>query len=146
MQHSNPSRTTLSLASTLDSVNTVERTAYEFAASAGFHADDLGNISLAAREAAANAVLHGNRQDPAKLLDVSLESSPDALTIRVADQGSGFDHDSIPNPVAPENILRQCGRGIFLIRTFVDELRFRNLHPGTELTLVKYRNQNGSKG
>jgi serine/threonine-protein kinase RsbW len=138
----NPSRASLSLDSTVESINLVERTAYQFAQSAGFCDGELDNISLAAREAAANAVLHGNRKDASKKLAISLETTAQALTIRVADQGSGFNPDSVPNPVAPENILRQCGRGIFLIRTFVDELHFRALHPGTELTLIKYRRSN----
>jgi serine/threonine-protein kinase RsbW len=133
------SRVHYSLDSTLDSINTVEQTAHDFAQRAGFPEDELGNISLAAREAAVNAVMHGNRQDAAKKVDLSLELSDQALTIRVADQGEGFDPDSLPDPLAPENILRGSGRGIFLIRTFMDELKFRRLESGTELTLVKYK-------
>jgi serine/threonine-protein kinase RsbW len=133
------SRVHYSLDSTLATINTVEQTAHDFAAKAGFPEDELGNISLAAREAAVNAVMHGNRQDPAKKLDLSLEITDNALTIRVADQGEGFDPDSLPDPLAPENILSSSGRGIFLIRTFMDELKFRRLDSGTELTLVKYK-------
>jgi serine/threonine-protein kinase RsbW len=133
------SRVHYSLDSTLDSINTVEQTAHDYALKAGFPEDELGNISLAAREAAVNAVMHGNRQDAAKKVDLSLELSDHALTIRVADQGEGFDPDSLPDPLAPENILRGSGRGIFLIRTFMDELKFRRLESGTELTLVKYK-------
>jgi hypothetical protein len=57
--------------------------------------------------------------------------------ISIADQGKGLDPDSLPDPLAPENLLRGTGRGIFLIRSFMDEVHFRQLHPGTELTLVK---------
>jgi serine/threonine-protein kinase RsbW len=83
--------------------------------------------------------MHGNLQDPAKKVDLSLELADNALIIRVADQGEGFDPDSLPDPLAPENILRGSGRGIFLIRTFMDELKFRRLDSGTELTLIKYK-------
>jgi serine/threonine-protein kinase RsbW len=138
------SRVHYSLDSTLASINTVEQTAHDYAVKAGFPEDELGNISLAAREAAVNAVMHGNRQDPAKKVDLSLELNDHALTIRIADQGDGFDPDSLPDPLAPENILRGSGRGIFLIRTFMDELKFRRLESGTELTLVKYKKN--SKG
>ncbi len=138
------SRVHYSLDSTLASINTVEQTAHDYALKAGFPEDELGNISLAAREAAVNAVMHGNRQNAAKKVDLSLELTDQALTIRVADQGEGFDPDSLPDPLAPENILSGSGRGIFLIRTFMDELKFRRLESGTELTLVKYKKINKS--
>ncbi|HXB62630.1 MAG TPA: ATP-binding protein [Acidobacteriaceae bacterium] len=133
------SRVHYSLDSTLASINTVEQTVHDYALKAGFPEDELCNISLAAREAAVNAVVHGNRQNAAKKVDLSLEFNDQALTIRIADQGEGFDPDSLPDPLAPENILRGSGRGIFLIRTFMDELKFRRLASGTELTLVKYK-------
>ncbi|HEY0307526.1 MAG TPA: ATP-binding protein [Acidobacteriaceae bacterium] len=135
------SRVHFTLESTLATVNKVEQTAHEFAQRAGFSEDDLDNISLAAHEAAVNAVMHGNQQDPAKTVDFSVELTGEALFIRIADQGPGFDPDALPDPLAPENILRQCGRGIFLIRAFMDELKFRKLESGTELTLIKYRKQ-----
>ena len=58
--------------------------------------------------------------------------------ISIADQGKGLDPETLPDPLAPENLLRGTGRGIFLIRSFMDEVHFRQLHPGTELTLVKH--------
>jgi serine/threonine-protein kinase RsbW len=68
----------------------------------------------------------------------SFEANGDALVIRIADQGKGLDPDTLPDPLAPENLLRGSGRGIFLIRSFMDEVHFRQLHPGTELTLIKH--------
>ena len=56
----------------------------------------------------------------------------------ITDEGKGLDPDTLPDPLAPENLLRGTGRGIFLIRSFMDEVHFRQLHPGTELTLVKH--------
>ena len=135
------SRVHYSLDSTLATINTVEQTAHDYALKAGFPEDELGNISLAAREAAVNAVMHGNKQSPDKKVALSIELTGEALTIRVADQGPGFDPDSLPDPLAPENILRSSGRGIFLIRAFMDELKFRRLESGTELTLIKYKKQ-----
>jgi len=81
--------------------------------------------------------LHGNEYDPAKRIAASFENTGSALVITIADQGNGLDPDMLPDPLAPENLLRGCGRGIFLIRSFMDEVHFRQLHPGTELTLVK---------
>jgi serine/threonine-protein kinase RsbW len=136
---STASRVSLTLASSLESVDQVERTAEDFAARAGFDEDAVPNIAMAVREAAVNAVLHGNAYDPKKHITVSFEANSDALVIRIADQGPGLDPTTIPDPLAPENILRGSGRGIFLIRAFMDEVHFRQLHPGTELTLIKHR-------
>ncbi len=127
------------LDSTLDSVAKVEDAAGQFALKAGFSEDEIPNIVMAVREAAVNAVLHGNSYDPAKKITSSFESSGNALVIRISDQGQGLDPDSIPDPLAPENILRGSGRGIFLIKAFMDEVHFRQLQPGTELTLIKHR-------
>jgi serine/threonine-protein kinase RsbW len=133
------SRVSLTLASTIESVDTVERTAQDFAERAGFDADTIPNIVMAVREAAINAVLHGNAYDPAKQVTASFETNSDSLIVRIADQGPGFDPANVPDPLAPENILRGSGRGIFLIRAFMDEVHFRQLHPGSELTLIKHR-------
>ena len=94
---------------------------------------------MAVREAAVNAVLHGNAYDPSKKLTVGFDTTGDALVISIADQGRGLDPETLPDPLAPENLLKQSGRGIFLIRTFMDEVKFRLLHPGTEITLIKRR-------
>ena len=136
---STASRVSLTLSSTLESVNTIEQTAEDFATRAGFDEDTAPNIAMAVREAAVNAVVHGNAYDPEKQVSASFESNEDGITIRIADQGIGLDPDTIPDPLAPENILRGSGRGIFLIRAFMDEVHFRQLHPGTELILIKHR-------
>jgi len=136
---STTSRVSFTLGSNLDSVNKVEQTAEQLAERAGFDEDTAAHIAMAAREAAVNAVMHGNAYDPEKHVNVSFETTTEALTVRVADQGPGLNPDTIPDPLAPENILRGSGRGIFLIRAFMDEVHFRQLHPGTELTLIKHR-------
>ena len=130
-------RVSYTLDSTLDSVNVAEQKAEEFAAKAGFDEDSCQRIAMSVREAAVNAVLHGNAYDPKKKVSVSYEISGESLVIRVADQGNGLNPDTVPDPLAPENLLKQSGRGIFLIRSFMDEVRFRDLAPGTEVTLVK---------
>ncbi len=139
MADSTTSRVSFSLDSNLDSVYKIEQTAEESAERAGFDEDTAAHIAMAAREAAVNAVMHGNAYDPEKHVEVVFETTAVSLTVRVSDQGPGLDPDTIPDPLAPENILRGSGRGIFLIRAFMDEVHFRQLHPGTELTLIKYR-------
>lgn len=136
---STTSRVSFTLESTLDSVNKIEQTAEQCAQRAGFDEETIPHIAMAVREAAVNAVLHGNAYDTNKHITASFETTSDALIIRIADQGPGLDPETLPDPLAPENILRGSGRGIFLIRAFMDEVHFRKLHPGTELTLIKHR-------
>ena len=139
MADSATSRVSFTLGSNLESVSKIEQTAEQYAERAGFDEDTAAHIAMAAREAAVNAVMHGNAYDPEKQVSVWFETTAESLTVRVADQGPGLDPDTIPDPLAPENILRGSGRGIFLIRAFMDEVHFRQLNPGTELTLIKHR-------
>jgi serine/threonine-protein kinase RsbW len=122
----------------MESVADVEAAAERLSTEAGLDEDERFHVAMAAREAAVNAILHGNEYDPAKQVTASFENTGEALVITVADQGKGMDPSCLPDPLAPENLLRGTGRGIFLIRSFMDEVHFRQLSPGTELTLVKH--------
>ncbi len=122
----------------MESVEEVEAAADQLATEAGLDEDQRFHIAMAVREAAINAVLHGNEYDPARQIEVSLENTGKDLMISIADQGQGFDPEKVPDPLEAENLLRGTGRGIFLIRSLMDEVHFRQLHPGTELTLVKH--------
>jgi len=135
---SQASKVTYTLESSLDSVNRVEATAEEMARKAGLEDEEVYRVAMAVREAAVNAVLHGNAYDPSKQVTAVFEQTSDALVVKIADQGKGLDPDTLPDPLAPENLLRGSGRGIFLIRSFMDEVHFRQLQPGTELTLIKH--------
>ena len=138
-------RMSFSLSSTMESVGEVEAAAEKLAEEAGLDEDERFHVTMAVREAAVNAVLHGNEYDPAKQIAVSFENTGKSLVIIIADQGKGLDPETLPDPLAPENLLRGTGRGIFLIRSFMDEVHFRQLHPGTELTLVKHLAPAGEK-
>ncbi|HEV8523588.1 MAG TPA: ATP-binding protein [Terriglobales bacterium] len=135
-------RVSYTLESSLTSINTAEETALKIAAQAGFDDDESQKISMAVREAAVNAVLHGNAYDPQKKMTLAFESTGNALVITVTDQGQGLDPNNITDPLSPENLLKQSGRGIFLMRAFMDEVRIRPLDPnsdqsGTEVTMIK---------
>ncbi len=129
---------TYTLESSIATVDRLEQTAEEVARRAGMDEDEVFRISVAVREAAVNAVIHGNCYSPEKRITASFEAIGNDLVIRIADQGKGLNPDTLPDPLAPENLLRGSGRGIFLIRSFMDEVKFRQLHPGTELTLIKH--------
>lgn len=139
MADSITSRVSFTLDSSLESVDKVEQTAEQYAKQAGFDEDTVPHIAMAVREAAVNAVLHGNAYDKHKRIHAAFETTSDSLIIRISDEGPGLDPEGIPDPLAPENILRGSGRGIFLIRAFMDEVNFRQLNPGTEMTLIKHR-------
>ena len=124
--------------STLETINHAEEQATKIAAAAGFSEDDTMSIAMAVREAAVNAVLHGNAYDPGKKVTLAFEWNDHDLTIVVRDQGKGVDVDAIPDPLAPENLLKQSGRGIFLMRSLMDEVQIHASETGTEVKLIKH--------
>jgi serine/threonine-protein kinase RsbW len=127
------------LDSTLESVDSAEELALGMAERAGLDDDDLMKIGMAVRESMVNAVVHGNRYNANKKVRFSVAHSSERFTVRVSDEGEGFDPESLPDPLAPENLMRTSGRGIFLIRSFMDEFQIhRREQGGMEVTLVKY--------
>lgn len=134
------------LDSTLDSVNEAEQKASQLAAESGLDEDTVQRVEMAVREAAVNAVYHGNAYDPNKKMTFVLERTPEALIITIADEGKGLEESEIPDPLSPENLLKPHGRGIFLIRSFMDEVRIRKLQVGTEITLIKHVGSLGADG
>jgi serine/threonine-protein kinase RsbW len=127
------------LDSTLDSVDHAEELAVGVAQRAGFGEEDLLKIGMAVRESMVNAVVHGNRYNANKKVRFSVAKNTERFTIRIADEGEGFEYEDVPDPLAEENLLRGSGRGIFLIRTFMDELKINRLDlGGMEFIMVKY--------
>jgi len=127
------------LDSTLESVDSAEELTVGLAERAGFAEDDLMKIGLAVRESMVNAVVHGNRYNAHKKVRLSVSRNGTKLTVQIADQGEGFDVEQLPDPLADDNLLRTSGRGIFLIRSFMDEFEIRRLETGgMQVTLVKY--------
>ena len=132
--------TELSLPSRIETVATAAAAVAEFIGRFGISDDAAFGIDMAVREAVTNAVLHGNRQDENKTVEIVLKSSPDAVEISVHDQGPGFNPEEVPDPTANENILKASGRGIFFMRTFMDEVDWL-IRPegGTTVRMLKRR-------
>ncbi len=121
-------------------IDLVHSASEQVAVLAGFDEDEAMNVALAVREAAINAMRHGNREDPQLRVGVVLEATEDAVRVTISDQGAGFDPDATADPLAEENLLATSGRGLLLIRAFVDEVEFRQPDQGgTEIRLVKRR-------
>ena len=96
----------------------------------GFDEDGRYWVSLSVRESVTNAIMHGNNQDAAKRVGVRFKISNDRLTICVQDEGGGFDEGQLPDPLDPGNILKPSGRGIFYVRSFMDDVGYRRLPEG----------------
>ncbi len=95
-------------------------------------------VGIAVREAVANAIKHGNRQDPEKKVEVELAVQADDVVIFIRDHGDGFDPEQVEDPLAPENLLKPNGRGIFYMRSFMDQVEYgRNPEGGTQVILRK---------
>ena len=96
------------------------------------------NVGLAVREAAANAIKHGNRLQAGKRVLVIFQVEPQKLVVVVRDQGRGFDLQRLKNPLAPENVVQNHGRGIFFMKSFTDDVNFSRLPSGgTEVRMEK---------
>ena len=138
-------RANLVLASRFENIEVAERALVDICQRAGCAEDEEYWLVTALREAVANAVRHGNRQDPDRFvrLDYSVEDS--TVTIRVEDEGEGFDPDDIPDPTDPENLLRPNGRGIFYMRQFMNRVDFSATPAGgTAVVMVKELASNDS--
>jgi serine/threonine-protein kinase RsbW len=109
--------------------------------SVGLDEDSAHWVSVAIRESVINAIKHGNRNDSSKRVFVEFETNEGdapALAITVRDQGEGFDPDLVADPLAPENMLKSSGRGIFLIRNFMDDVRLeRAPEGGMQIRMLK---------
>ncbi len=95
-------------------------------------------LLMALREALANAIKHGNRQDTSKRIHLEMDVVGQNLQISIRDEGEGFDPTAVDDPLAPENRLKTSGRGIFYMKTFMDDVRFRRVEGGgMEIVLTK---------
>ena len=101
-----------------------------------FDEDIYGNIMIAVTESVNNAIIHGNKKNKEKNVDISLDVREDRLAFVIKDEGAGFNHDSLPDPTSPEHLLEPGGRGIFLMQNLADEVHFHD--KGSKIELVFY--------
>ena len=131
----------LDFGSSLEILDLVQAVSEHMARLAGLDDDARHWVSVSVRESVINAVKHGNCSDASKRVRIEfslLTGRPAGLRITVRDEGCGFDPAALPDPLAPENLLKASGRGIFLIRSFMDELEIAQTADGaTELVMVK---------
>lgn len=140
MSNNEARRVRLDIASRFDMLEMVQTVLSHLAGLSGFDEDAAHYVNVAVRESLVNAIRHGNGMDESKRVLVEFVLHPDQLEVGVLDQGAGFDPDSLPDPTAAENILKTSGRGIFFMRSFMDEVRY-TFPPkgGTLVTMIKRR-------
>jgi serine/threonine-protein kinase RsbW len=124
--------------SSLEYLSLVNAVAEEISERLGIEREVRDAIGSSVIEACTNAIEHGNKNDRKKSVRIRFRSNSERLEIEVSDQGKGFDPDSIADPRDPANLMRERGRGIFILRTFMDEVRFA-IEPsrGTTVTMSK---------
>jgi serine/threonine-protein kinase RsbW len=118
---SKPQRIEVVLESVIESIALAEELAVRVAVAAGFDEDDQYKIGLAVHESVMNAFLYGNEQQRDRKIHIVFELHHEKLEIRVTDQGTGFRHEDVPDPRDDENVLGESGRGLLLMKAFMDE-------------------------
>jgi len=114
----------LKIVSKIENLRKVEKLVDDLSTEYNISADIYGNILIAALEAANNAILHGNKLDESKVVDILVRIEDNKLKIKIDDEGNGFDYKNVPDPTAPENIENVNGRGIFLMEKLSDKIEF----------------------
>ncbi len=131
-------RIEVTLETQLDSVSLAEEICLRIADAAGFDEDDCHKIGMSVREGVINAVRYGNTEQREKKIYLTFMLEPEKMVIHVLDQGCGFDLADVADPLAEENLLKTSGRGIFLMRSFMDEFAVRHgQQGGAELIMAK---------
>jgi len=115
---------------------TVEEFVNYFAKDLGLNEEQLATLLLAVTEATTNAIIHANKCDKSKLVTVDVNVQNSKLIIKVIDEGTGFDPTQIPDPTQPENILKDSGRGMYLMKVYMDDLKYNVTPEGTETILT----------
>lgn len=127
----------VTIISRLEEIGTVEKVAEKAADAMNFNEEEKDSLAIAVTEAVNNAIIHGNKKDIKKKVRVKFVLQENKLVVTVKDEGKGFDPDSISDPLAPENLLKESGRGIFILSTLMDEVKFNFRKNGTEIKLIK---------
>ncbi len=123
--------------SDVNRIKDVERITERIATHMNFGEDDKDSLAIAVTEIVGNAISHGNKNDLTKNVTVTFDYDDDTIIVTVQDEGEGFDEDEIENPLEPENLLKESGRGIFIVRALIDELSIVRNEKGTLVRLIK---------
>jgi len=127
---------TLEIESNPNNLITVEEFVNYFAKDIGIPEERMNGLMLSVTEATTNAIKHANKSDESKLVKINVNVEGRKVIISVKDEGIGFDPQKIPDPTEPENLLKDSGRGVYLMRFYMDDLKYNITPTGTETILV----------
>jgi len=116
--------TTMQIHSKPENINVVEKFIDDLKVKHNLHEECYGNMLVAVTEAVNNAINHGNKANPEKLVDIKLEVDDDQFGFTISDEGHGFDYLNLPDPTDPENLEKPSGRGVFLMKHLADQIIF----------------------
>ena len=123
--------------SDLSNVQKVEKITEKIAKYMKFSEEEQDSLAISVTEIVGNAIVHGNKKDKNKKVTVNFDYKDETITVSIQDEGDGFNEKTIANPLEPENLLKESGRGIFIVRALMDEVDFIRSKKGTTVRLVK---------
>lgn len=127
----------ISFPSSIEFLNEVEAVTVRVATKLSLSESDTDDLSIAVTEMFNNAIQHGNKYDRNKQVSIRFSVNTKYLIVSIMDQGSGFIPEEIKDPLAPENLLSESGRGIYLVRHLMDDIKFNINDKGSEVLLYK---------
>jgi serine/threonine-protein kinase RsbW len=134
-----PSKTIeMIIPSKVSQIQVVEERAEKIAENLGFNEDERDSLAIAITEVVANAINHGNKRAKDKNVHVKFKTTTKSFIIHVQDEGEGFKPDELADPLKPENLLKESGRGIFIVKTLIDDVQYKFRKTGTEVILTKH--------
>ncbi len=123
-------------------IQEVEKITEKIADHMQFSDEEKDSLAISVTEIVGNAIVHGNRKDIHKQVTIDFEYKNDKVTVTIQDEGRGFDEKDVANPLEPENLLKESGRGIFIVRALMDQVEIENNDTGTLVRLIKTRKTN----
>ena len=127
----------VSVPSSYDDLETVTELLEKAARRIGMSEDEEADLMISVMEAVNNAIQHGNGADESKLVHIKIDTHDDGLTIRIRDEGGGFEEGCVPDPRDPQNLMNVSGRGILMMKAFMDDVAIVSGESGTEVTMSK---------
>ncbi|HEX8251728.1 MAG TPA: ATP-binding protein [Thermoanaerobaculia bacterium] len=138
MERGDTERIDITISSRFENIELVQVIAEHLCENAGVDEDGSHWIGMAVREAVANAIKHGNKLDVRKKVNATFELEGFELEITISDEGQGFDPEKVSDPLNPQNLMKTSGRGIFYMKTFMDQVQYTfNAAGGTSLVMTK---------
>ncbi len=127
------------IASEAKNIQKVEKVTEKIAKLMAFSEEEQDSLAIAVTEIVGNAITHGNKKDKNKKVSIDFEYKNDSIEVAIQDEGAGFNERKIANPLEPENLLKESGRGIFIVRALMDKVDFIRNEAGTQVRLTKKR-------